>query len=137
MLLIAVIVAMVAGCLWMRSRQNESIPIPSPPAFTIQLDSEGVTLRQGASVTAWIRWADIRAVRSFKVDCFAWDLICVAAESRAEGGGFLVDEEHPQFDELVGAFEARLAGFDGEWFQKVAFPAFETCETVLYRSPSP
>ena len=58
----------------------------------------------------------------------------VEARAREEGAGFVVNEEHPQFEELVGAFEARLPGFDGEWFRKVAFPAFETCETVLYRA---
>jgi hypothetical protein len=44
--------------------------------------------------------------------------------------------EHPQFKELAEAFEARLPEFDGQWFQKVAFLAFETCETVLYQAAS-
>jgi hypothetical protein len=134
MLFIALFAALLVGYLWMRSRQEKATLAPSAPPSTIEVNGDGVTLRKGGSTTSWMRWEDIRAVRSFKLDCYAYDLICVAVESRAEGAGFLVDEEHPQFKELIGAFEARLLGFDGEWFQKVAFPAFETCETVLYRA---
>jgi hypothetical protein len=100
--------------------------------FTFELDGNGLTMRQGTSVRAWMRWEDIRAVLAFKVDCYAYDMICFAVDSAAEGAGFLVPEDHPQFKELVAALEARLPGFDHGWFPKVAFPAFETCETVVY-----
>lgn len=43
-----------------------------------------------------------------------------------------MSEDHYQFEELVSAFEARLPGFDREWFKRVALPAFERCKTVLY-----
>ena len=134
MLFGALFAALLVGYMWMRLRQKKAILAPPAPRFTIEVDGDGVTLRKGASMTAWMRWEDIRAVASFKVDCYAYDLICFAVEAREEGAGFVVNEEHPQFEELVGAFEARLPGFDGEWFRKVAFPAFETCETVLYRA---
>ena len=85
-------------------------------------------------MVAWMRWEDIRAVRAFKVDCYTYDSIYFAVESAAEGTAFVVNEDHWQFKELIGAFEARLPKFDREWFMKVAFPAFETCDTVLYRA---
>jgi hypothetical protein len=37
---------------------------------------------------------------------------------------------------MLGAVEARLPGFDRAWFMKVAFPALERCETVVYRAAS-
>jgi len=119
---------------WMRSHQRSAVQSPRPPPFTIEVDSEGVTLRRDTSLKAWLRWEDIGAVRSFKVDCYGYDLIWFAVDSRAEGAGFCVNEEHPQFEELAGAFAARLRGFDLRWFQKVAFPPFETCETLVYKA---
>ena len=53
-------------------------------------------------------------------------------DSTFDGAGFQMSEDHYQFEELVSAFEARLPGFDREWFKRVALPAFERCETVLY-----
>lgn len=132
MLFIAFFAALLAGYRWMQSRLKTTLPSPVP-ALTIQVDSDGVTLRSGTSMAAWMRWEDIGAVRSFKVDCYAHDLICFAVDSTAAGAGFFVTEEHPQYGELIGACEARLPGFDREWFQRVAFPPFETCETWLYR----
>jgi hypothetical protein len=46
----------------------------------------------------------------------------------------MVNEDHPQFKELVSSFEAHLPGFDSCWILKVAFPAFEACGTVVYNA---
>jgi hypothetical protein len=135
MLAVALALIMIVGCMWMESRlEKASVAAALALPFMVEVDGDGLTLRKGASMTAWMRWEDIRAVRAFKVDCYGYDSICFAVESMAECAGFVVDEDHPQFKELVEAFEARLPDFDGHWFQKVAFPAFETCETVLYRA---
>ena len=133
MLAIALLALLVVGYMCLRSRQDKAIvAAASALPFTVEVDGAGLTLRKGTSMMAWMRWEDIRAVRAFKLDCYAYDSIYFAVESMAEGAGFLVNEDHPQFKELVGAFEARLPGFDNDWFHKVAFPAFEACETLLY-----
>lgn len=102
--------------------------------LSFEVGNEGLAWRNGSSMAGWMRWEDVRVVRAFKVDCYTFDTICFAVESAAEGTGFVVDEEHWQFRELLGAFEARLPRFDRDWFPKVAVAAFATCETVLYRA---
>jgi hypothetical protein len=132
LLVVLVLVAGYAFLRW-RSRKVLGAGVADPP-ITFEVDNDGLTLRKGASMVAWMRWEDIRLVRAFKVDCYTYDSIYFAVESVAEGGVFVVNEDHWQFKELVGAFEARLPQFDREWFLKVAIPAFETCDTVLYRA---
>lgn len=130
-----VMLSLVVGYAFLRWHQRKATDaaIAKPP-LTFDVDNQGLTLRKGTSMVAWMRWEDIRLVRAFKVDCFTYDCICFSVESVAEGAVFVVNEDHWQFKELVGAFEARLPQFDREWFRKVAFPAFKTCETVLYRA---
>jgi hypothetical protein len=75
--------------MWMQWRQETAIRTAAATLpFTVEVDGAGLTLRKGASMTAWMRWEDIRAVRAFKVDCHAYDSICFAVESMAEGAGF-------------------------------------------------
>jgi hypothetical protein len=104
---------------------------PRPP-FLLEITSEEISLRAGTELRGWLRWSDVEQIRAFKVDCYAYDLMCIAVESAAPGAGFVVDEEHPQFRELIGEMGARLS-VDPNWFSKVALPAFARNETVLYR----
>jgi hypothetical protein len=129
-----VVILIVVGYVFLRWSQHKVLATPSEPPLSFEVDNDGLTLRKGTSMVAWMRWIDIRLVRAFKVDCYAYDSIYFSVESVAEGAVFVVHEDHWQFKELVGAFEARLPKFDREWFMKVAFPAFETCDTVLYRA---
>jgi hypothetical protein len=132
---IVVVILLVATYVFLRWRQRKVLgTATNEPPLTFEMDIDGLTLRKGTSMVAWMRWEDIRVVRAFKTDCYSYDSIYFAVESVAKGAVFIVNEDHWQFKELVGAFEARLPQFDREWFMKVAFPAFETCDTVLYRA---
>lgn len=111
MLAVALVLILVVGCMWMESRSGKaSVAAALALPFMVEVDGDGVTLRKGASMTAWMRWEDIRAVRAFKVDCYGYDTICIAVESMVEGAGFVANAE---------AFEERLPEFDGQWFQNV------------------
>src|SRR4030088_1173445 len=101
MLFVVLFAALVVGYVWMRSRLKAIRASVSAPPFTVDMDSDGLTLRKGSRMRAWMRWEDIRAVRAFKVDCYAYDSICFAVESRTDGAGFLVNEDHPQFKEML------------------------------------
>ena len=136
MLAIALLVIAAVGYIWLRSRQQRTIlAAASKVPLTIEVRRDGLTVHQENSTTASMRWEDVLAVRAFKLDCYGYDTIYFAVESTVDGAGFLMSEDHIQFKELVSAFEARLTGFDREWFNRVAFPAFERCETVLYLRP--
>jgi len=63
------------------------------------------------------------------------DLICLAAMDRAGQVLFEVDEGMTGYQELIDELTARLDGClsMGGWYRQVAFPAFETNLTELYR----
>ncbi|HET9683643.1 MAG TPA: hypothetical protein VFP15_06035 [Gemmatimonadaceae bacterium] len=110
---LVVLIALVAGYAFLRWRQRKAMQAATAAApLTFDVDNDGLTLRKGKSMVAWMRWSDIRSVRAFKVDCYAHDSIYFAVESVAEGAVFVVNEDHWQFKEVVGAFEARLPKFD-------------------------
>ena len=130
-----VLIAFVAGYAFLRWRQRQAMDAAMTEVpLTFEVDNDGLTLRKGTSKAVRMRWEEIREIRAFKVDRYAYDSIYLAVESSAKDAPFVVSEEHYQFNELVAAFEARLPTFDREWFKRVAWPAFETCETVLYRA---
>jgi hypothetical protein len=77
---------------------------------------------------------DIQEVTFFKRDEWTTDLICCDIVVRSPRGieTWFVHEEVPGWDDLLGLLE-RLPGFDREWFRKVAFPAFATNPTTVFK----
>ena len=95
----------------------------------------------GVSVDqASIAWDDIGAVLAYKRDCYAYDLICVGLVDRDGHVLAEISEQDAGYKDLVRELPIHLSGcltLD-EWFMKVAFPAFETQATQLYRrQPQP
>jgi hypothetical protein len=96
-----------------------------------RVGDEGIWLVEGNELQGWIRWTDIRRIRTFKLDCLTTDLVCLTLESQA-GACFVIHEEHEQWAEIVRAVQTRVGGFEPDWFEQVAFPAFATNERVLF-----
>jgi hypothetical protein len=132
LVIVLLVMAGYAVLQWWQRRAVRAATSEPPLAF--EVDDDGLTLRKGTSMVARLRWTEISQVRAFKSDCYTYDTIHFEVKSVAEGEVFVFNEDHWQFKELVGAFEARLPNFDREWHRKVAFPAFETCDRVIYRA---
>jgi hypothetical protein len=82
-------------------------------------------------------WDEVDAAFAYKKDCFAVDLIMIAL---CDGDGNVrvhVSEEDVGYEILIRELPQRIVGFPQpeEWFPGVAFPAFETNWTELYRRP--
>ena len=133
MLAIALLVVVAVGYMWLWSRQEKRIAAAAAKVpFTVEVRGDGLTVHRETSTTTRMRWEDVLVVRAFKVDCYGYDRIYFAVDSTLDGVRFEMSEDHYQFKDLVSAFEDHLPGFDREWFKRVALPAFERCEAVLY-----
>jgi hypothetical protein len=80
-----------------------------------------------------VMWDDVISIAAFKRDLFTVDLICLVMTLKNDAA-VQVDEEMNGWDSLVQTLPAYLRGCKKyeEWFQTVAFPAFQTNLTVLY-----
>lgn len=82
-----------------------------------------------------IPFVSISSVVVFKRDLFAYDLICTHLWLNEKEAAYELDEDDPQWMELVEQLPALLPGTTPwtHWFSDVAFPAFETNPLEIFR----
>lgn len=80
-----------------------------------------------------LTWAEMISIKAFKRDLYAVDRICLGIELR-DGSGIELDEEMAGWDSLVQKLPEYLPGCKsfGEWFEVVAFPAFQLNMTPIF-----
>jgi hypothetical protein len=82
-----------------------------------------------------IAWEQVETVIAFKMDLFAYDDICVALLNDRGEVLASVSEASGSFGAFIKGLPKWLSGCKrpDEWWDGVAFPAFQPNETVLYR----
>ncbi len=80
---------------------------------------------------ASVIWRDVRSIRTYKWDVFAYDIICLAFESN-KGSWAVITEKDEGFAAVRQEMEARFPEIPDTWFWDVAVPAFATNNTLLY-----
>ena len=82
-------------------------------------------------------WDEAISIKAYKVDVWAVDLICLGIEL-SDGSGIEVNEEMDGWDSLVQKLPEYLPGCItfGEWFEVVAFPAFQLNLTSIFERVS-
>ena len=107
--------------------------------FGIAFDSTGFSVRSVKEAAARIslRWHEIDKVTVFKRDLFTYDFICMFL-AKADGTGLELDEELGGWDEFSNSLPLYLPGCQPleNWVMEVAFPAFETKATDIFRRDS-
>ena len=86
-----------------------------------------------------VAWEQIETVIAFKVDVFAYDEICVALlDDRGEVLAS-ISEASGSFSAFINGLPKWLSGCQrpDEWWDRVAIPAFQRNETLLYRRCRP
>ena len=80
-----------------------------------------------------LRWDETISIKAFKRDLYTVDRICLVIGLR-DGSGIEVDEEMSGWDSLVQKLPEYLPGCKsfGEWFEVVAFPAFQLNMTSIF-----
>lgn len=103
-----------------------------------QLEYQWFTEKDKQRHVASLRWADIRSVDVFKREVFSYDLICLDLASQ-EADSVELDEQDPQWDDLMTALPLRLPGCKtwDEWYADVVHPAFATNLQRIFERPIP
>lgn len=103
-------------------------------------DSSGFTLSPPKGESIHVRWDEVREIRTYKIDLLSYDEIClcfeVAGTGTTEGGTLWIEvtESDQGFRLLTDHMERRFPAIPSDWYSEVMFPAFATCEAVLYRA---
>lgn len=79
-----------------------------------------------------IAWSELSGVIAFKEDLWARDSIRLGFRT-FRGDLASVGEDEEGYQPLLAELSRHLPGFRNDWFHEVAFPAFERCETILWR----
>jgi len=80
-----------------------------------------------------VRWADLESIRTYKLDVFAYDLICIAFES-SSGECVAIHEQMKGFMGVVKQMEQTFPEIPSDWYTTVMLPAFATNERVLWNA---
>jgi hypothetical protein len=102
----------------------------------IQCDDAGVAFVVRGKPPLRMAWEHVDAVYAYKRDCYTVDQIRLILRSNDQSS-IEVTESDEGYQALIAEMERRLPGFPmfHEWWDKVAFPAFETNWTEIYRRP--
>lgn len=79
-----------------------------------------------------LKWDDVNEIKTFKRDCFAFDLICWWFCCPDDNHRIEINEHMLGYDKLIKTVEARFSDLDKEWFA-VAFPAFATNMSTVWQ----
>jgi hypothetical protein len=121
-------------------RAGDYVPPPKQSDFGVSIDVTGIIVSKTRPTFLplhRIAWADIVRVVAFKRDLLTVDYICLAIAT-ADGTATVVNEEMVGWEALTEALPKHLPG-SKPWsvcFSLVAFPAFETKETVIFNRKS-
>src|SRR4051794_35665390 len=79
-----------------------------------------------------IRWSEITEISAYKIDAWAYDIICFSVRINETAEGIELQEEWDGFKEWTAEIESRF-DIRSEWWSLVAYPAFQENYIVLWR----
>lgn len=103
-------------------------------------DSSGFTIFPAKGESFRVRWEEVREIRTYKIDLFSYDEICLGFEvtgvgtTEGETQWIEVTESDQGFRSLAEEMKRRFPAIPSDWYSEVMFPAFAPCEAVLYRA---
>ena len=95
-----------------------------------------ITYEDGTVVKDAVNWSEVDSVFGFKLDIFAYDLICIGF--RVKERWVEVAEDMEGWETLIDALLNYLPGMpcDTDWWEKIVQPPFATNWTTLYTRKS-
>lgn len=103
-----------------------------PPSLDVDEDGFSYIRPEGKTM---VHWADVKEVFAFKRDIFVVDLICIGFRVSDDGEYWEVDEQMSGYKDVLAAAAKAFPGLDHGWWEKVAFPPFETNVLTLWGEP--
>ncbi|MGV8040133.1 MAG: hypothetical protein AB2L07_08660 [Thermoanaerobaculaceae bacterium] len=77
-----------------------------------------------------VRWTDIHRIVAYKVDCLAFDCICLQID--LPHTSYRLPEDMEGFDALRESLPQHFDGLATDWWERVVLPPFETCLTTVW-----
>lgn len=102
------------------------------PTPVISVQKEGFSVKWGDRPAVLVFWTEVRQIFAFKEDVFAYDIICLGFRITDDGEWVMVHEEMKGYKDLVSEIERRFSDYERDWWEKVAYPAFERCFTPIW-----
>lgn len=105
-----------------------------PPVVTrVELSSNGFIVSKSGNVSEKVTWSEIERIFTYKVDCYAYDIIYLAFERKEHELLLHISEEAEGFENLMLAMNKALPGIAPEWYQNVMLPVFEEKLTLIFQ----
>jgi hypothetical protein len=103
-------------------------------AYQVEFRKEGFRLFRGESreLVATVRRAEVTEVRTYKLDVFSYDVICLLFASQ-NGTNVEITEGMRGFEAIFNWIERIFSSVPDDWYNTVMIPTFATNERVLYR----
>jgi hypothetical protein len=105
---------------------------PNPGIVQVQTSNDGLEAIWEDGRIETMKWSEVDRVFTYKVDCYAYDMIWLAFERRGHEGALHIREETKGFQNLMSALLKAFPELDPEWYVKVMQPAFAENLTVLF-----
>jgi hypothetical protein len=105
--------------------------------IAIYFDEKGFTVRSkrdASKSTGPVPWSEVVSVSAFKQDWLTIDCICLAV-ALSDDSTIVLNEDMEGWKAFTASLPSFLRGCrpSNDWFSEVAFPAFATNMTAIYR----
>ncbi len=106
----------------------------SEPQLHIVEDDEGFKVYCQSEMVGDVRWGDVCAIQTYKVDLFAVDQVNL--EFGDQGGNLLasIDEDMRGFESVADHLIHHFPSIDPNWLHAVSLPPFAENLTVLFET---
>ena len=105
---------------------------PKPKMVQIQTSEDGLEAIWEDGRTEAMKWLEVDRIFTYKVDCFAYDMIWLAFERRGHEEALHIREETEGFQNLMSALGKAFPELNAEWYTHVMQPPFAENLTVLF-----
>ena len=103
-----------------------------PEVVRVQTSDEGFEALWEDGRAEAVKWSEVERIFTYKVDCFAYDVIWLAFERRGHDGAIHIREEVEGFQSLISALGKAFPEVNPEWYTDVMQPPFAENLTVLF-----
>jgi hypothetical protein len=105
---------------------------PNREMVQIQTSDDGLEAIWEDGRTEAMKWLEVDRIFTYKVDCFAHDMIWLAFERRGHEEALHIREETEGFQNLMSALGKAFPELNAEWYTNVMQPPFAENLTILF-----
>jgi len=116
---------------WFQGIFKSLVKKREPIIIQVEVNEGGFSTQRNDGVTERVYWDEIERIYTYKVDCYAYDMIWLAF-TRQDKDEVHIKEETQGFTDFMSAISKTFPNIDAEWYFKVMQPPFAENLTILY-----